>query len=206
MGETHQNTVVKGPVQDHIVAHLDVRKQAAFVSPTLADFTVVYGPDEEWSSLAEDLSRTFQCPALFASVYDGDVFHYILYAEGRPIDEYSSAPDYFDGEEWGSEGAAEEISSHQPEPAGGNAHLLCAALGVEQAATQVEAILHPPVEGAIRASGVDAFGQHWALAEALGWPPQACTLDYRRLQLDGDEVAEDLKEVFADAPLIETPR
>jgi len=206
LGNTYHNIAVKGPTQDHIVAHLDAQKQAAFVSPTLTDLTFVYGPDEEWSALAEDLSRTFQCPALFVSVYDGDVLQYILYAEGRPIDEYNSAPDYFDGEEWGGEGEAEETSSHQPEPAGGNAHLLCSTLGVGQATAQVEAILHPPDEGVIRASGMDAFGQHWALAESLGWPPQACTTDYRRLELDGDEVAEDLKAVFADAPLIETPR
>lgn len=131
MGNTYHNIIVKGPTQDHIAAYLDKQKQAAFVSPTLHDLTFVYGPDEVWSTLAENLSRAFHCPALFVSVYDSDVFEYALYDAGRRVDAYNSGPDYFDDEDWGDE--TEEAAPHQPEPEGGNAHLLCTALGVEHA-------------------------------------------------------------------------
>ena len=204
MGNTYHNITVKGPTHDEIVSYLDAQKQAAFVSPPLQDLTFVYSSDDVWTTLAEDLSRTFQCPALFTSVYDGDILQYTLYDEGHCIDEYDSAPDYFDGEDWGDEAEAEDTRPHQPEPAGGNAHLLCATFGVGQAVSQVEAILHPPVEEAIRASGIYGFEQHWALVEALGWPPLACITDYRHLERD--DAVEDLEAMFAGASLVKTPR
>ena len=98
MGNTYHNFIVKGPVQEQIATYLAAQKQAAFVSPTLRDLTFVYAPDDTWSTLAEQLSRTFACPTLFVSVYDSDIFEYDLYDAGRRVDTYNSAPDYFDEE------------------------------------------------------------------------------------------------------------
>lgn len=206
MGNTYHNITVKGPTQIQIVTYLEAQGQAAFVSPTLADITFVYSPDASWSALAEDLSRTFHCPALFVSGYDNDVFQYTLHAAGRIIDEYDSAPDFFDNEVWwGTEEEPEGVRSHQPEPAGGDAHLLCTTLDIEHAVEQVEAILHPPVPGSIRTSGLGAFHQHWALAEVLGWPPSASVTDYARLEHSTDGSMRDLEQEFGGVPLIRVP-
>lgn len=203
MANTYHNVILKGPAQDQIVAHLDGQKQAAFVSPTLDGLTFVYAPDEVWSAPAEDLSHAFHCLALFSSVYDSDVFEYILYDDGRRIDAYISAPDYGDGENWEDNRDAVEEPTPQPTPASGDARLLCASFGVESAVEQVEAILHPSDESTVRDSAMGAFYQHWALAETMGWPPDACITDYGHLESQG--VDDDLAGVFTGAPFVKTP-
>jgi hypothetical protein len=203
MGNTHNNIILKGPPQVQILAYLEQQKQGAFVSPTLDGLTFVYASDDGWAALAEDLSRTCRCIALFASVYDSDVLEYTLYDQGRQIDMYNSAPYYFDGERWMGDEPDAEAREHQPTPLGGNAHVLCTAFAVDHAIEQVEKILHPALDGPIRLAGMDAFHQHWALAEALGWPPQACVVDYE--QLDGIGVDQDLVDAFGGAPPIKTP-
>ena len=135
------------------------------------------------------------------------IFQYILYVNGRAIDEYNSAPDYFYQEPWwGTDEEPKGARSHQPEPAGGDAHLLCTTLDIGHAVEQVGAILHPPVPESIRTSGLDAFRQHWALAEALDWSPSASVADYASLEHDEDEACADLEQEFGGAPLIRVPR
>jgi hypothetical protein len=201
MGNTHNNIIMVGPSQDQIVAALQAREQGAFVSPTRNGITFVWATDDGWAPLAEDLSRTCGGLALFASVYDSDIFEYALYEEGRLIDKYNSAPDYFDGE--GLEGDEPHAERYQPSPTGGNARVLCTAFAAEPATAQAQEILHPPVEGAIRLAGIDAYYQHWALAEAIGWPPNACVIDYE--DLDESRAYEDLLAAFGGTPPIKTP-
>jgi hypothetical protein len=168
--------------------------------PSLGDLTFVYAPDESWTALAEDLSRTLHCLALFVSVYDNDIFEYALYDEGRPIDQYNSAPDYWDGEEW--PGHPAEGVKHQPEPSGGDAMLLCALFGATDKTEKVAEILHPPVAGRIRVTGLGAYKQHWEFAEALGWPPIACITAFG--YLEEGEVDDDLVLAFGGVPPIRT--
>ncbi|HWE64713.1 MAG TPA: hypothetical protein VHB98_23610, partial [Chloroflexota bacterium] len=186
------NIVLKGSSQEQVVTYLEQHKQRAFVSPTRNELTFVYATDDAWNPLAEALSRTYGCAALFESVYDSDIFQYMLYEQGNLIDQYNSAPDYWDGEEWADPESDEEVQDHQPEPVGGDARVLCAAFGAEQTIEVVDAILHPPVEGSIRHAAFDAFHQHWTLAEALGWPPSASVEDFRGLESNGvDELVDD---------------
>src|SRR5205823_3754625 len=91
---TYTNSILKGPQQEAIVAHLTEHKHRAFISPTVNGFTLVYTPFDAWTAVAEELSRTFHCPAFFTFGYDSDVFGYTLYEDGSIRDEYESAPDY----------------------------------------------------------------------------------------------------------------
>lgn len=201
MGNTYNNIILRGPSQERIVAALRERNQSAFVSPTRGGATFVWASDDGWAALAEDLSRTCGGLALFASVYDSDVFTYALYGGGELLDGYDSAPDYFDGEAW--EGHEPYAERHQADPVGGDARILCRSFGAEHAVAQVEEILRPPVAGALYRAGIDAMYQHWALAEALGWPPHACVLAYRHLDLYGADA--DLLAAFGGTPPIRTP-
>lgn len=189
---TYTNAILKGPQQEAIVAYLTEHKHPAFVSSTVNGFTFVYTPFDAWTSVAEELSRAFHCPALFAMGYDSDVFGYTLYEDGHVFDQYESAPDY-------------DATGNGPEqsegPKGGKADVLCTFFGVDHAVAQVDAILHPAVEGPILYAGILAYEQHWALAEALGLPPGACVTSYESLRVD----TNDRGYVFGGTTLIETP-
>jgi len=189
---TYANVLLKEPQQEAIVAHLTAHQRHAIVGPTINGFTFVYTPFDEWTTVAEELSRSLQCPALFTFGYDSDVFGYTLYDDGRIHDEYESAPN-------------DDATDSRPNPSGGSsggkASMLCHFVGVDYAVAQVEGILYPSVEGLLRQAGIDAFDQHWALAEALGLPPHACVQSYETLRVD-DYARTD---TFGGAPLIETP-
>ena len=155
---TPMSSSKKGPRQAAIVAHLSAHKHRAFTSPTAKGFTFVYAPFDTWTAIAEELSRTFQCPAFFAFGYDGEVFGYTLSEHSHVRDGYVSAPDY-DATGCGP--------AQRAGPRGGEAAVLCAVFGRGQTVAQVEAILHPPGEGPLREAKIDAYDQHWALAQAL---------------------------------------
>ncbi len=169
---TYANVILKGPQREAIVANLTAHKQRAFISPTVNGLTFVYTPFDIWTEAAEGLSSGLQCPALFAYGYDSDVFGYTLYDGGQVQDTYVSAPE-------------DDFTGDGPElnegPAGGNADALCRFVGADQAVAQVDVVLHPPIEGSLSHAGIDAFHQHWALAEALGLPPHACVQSYETL-------------------------
>lgn len=192
MGSTYTNTTVKGPRQNQVVAYLQEQRQTAIVTPTFDDLTFIYAPDRAWSTLAEQLSRAFHCPALFAFVYDSDIFRYTLFRGGEILDEYDSAPD--------SDATAEKGILSEAAPTGGDARVLCRAFAADQASDRVHEILHPPVLGAIRHARIYADDQHRHLAEALGWPPTACECDYRHL-IAADRERRDLERALGDAPL-----
>jgi hypothetical protein len=137
---------------------------------------------------------------VFVSVYDSDVLEYSLYVDGVLIDQYNSAPDYWDAEEWPDHPA--EPGKHGPEPAGGDASTLCRAFDAVGRTAQVDAVLHTTTPGPMRHTSMDAFHQHWALAEALGWPGEACVTDFRYLLHEGTEPS--LLQVFGGVAPIRT--
>lgn len=198
MGSFYNNVVVKGLTQEQIVAYLREHQQHAFVSPTCNDITFVY--DQEWGASAEVLSRTFGCVALIEAVYDSDVFSYRLYDHGQLIDEYTSLPDY--GQEQTGSEEDEPVGPHQLEPEGGNARLFCRAFGIEHLTAQVDAMLHPPITGAITQHWLFAEDQQSAIAEALGWTPSAWWVGFEDLARVGVDA---IIEGFDSGELVRTP-
>src|SRR5579885_624820 len=102
MGSFYTNITLKGPSQEQVAAYLCERRRDAYVSPTINGVTIVYDreADEQLpgvlDSVSADLSSTFHCPAWWTLLHDSDVFLYALYVDGVRIDEYNSAPSYFD--------------------------------------------------------------------------------------------------------------
>jgi Tol biopolymer transport system component len=82
MGLFYTNITLYGPNQQQVTQYLKTLGRAAYVSPTVDGFTVVYDKqtedqdERELIDLACGLSRAFQCPALAALVHDSDVFAY----------------------------------------------------------------------------------------------------------------------------------
>lgn len=112
--------------QQTIAAYLQQKQRAAYVSPTVNAYTVVFDKASEEDAtelerLAVELSRALHTLAFAALVHDGDRFLYRLYEDGKLHDEFDEAPDYF------------VIDPIPAPPSGGNAEELCRVFGVPNA-------------------------------------------------------------------------
>jgi hypothetical protein len=131
MGWSYTHLALFGPNQWQVAAELTNREAA--ISPTVNGFTLV--ADQSFEShergqianLAVELSKKLRCPAITVFVFDDDVLCYQLIEAGQILDEYNSAPDYFDL-------AAKHV--HPRSPQGGDAGRLCAALRCQEACQQ----------------------------------------------------------------------
>ena len=181
MGWSYTHVVLFGPTQQQAAVALSNRQAA--ISPTVNGFTLV--ADKEFESHDErriaafgaDLSKRLCCPVMIVSEFDDDVLQYHLIESGELVDEYNSAPDYFDF-------AAKHIPPRGPQ--GGDSNRLCAALKRSDAGEQVASILHK------QDPGLSAPERHQQLAAALGMPAFAIGFDYEALQ--NGELPEQLDE------------
>jgi hypothetical protein len=114
--------------------------------------------DEIIAELASRLSGQFCCPLLAVTNHDDSILWYQLYLSGELVDEYNSAPGYFETED-------EEAAAAGP--AGGDAKKLCAAFK-SNAVGKVEKILRK--HGAAAGGYVFEVERHMDLANALGIP------------------------------------
>jgi hypothetical protein len=190
MGFFYSSVTRKGPAQDRVVNYLRQQQRDAYVSPTVGGITVVYDREceglkaEVLHAVTSDLSRAFDCPALVVYLFDDDFLWYALYQYGQCVDVYNSAPAYFD-------------DNLAPEPSGGDVTTLCAAFGCEQAAQEVDALLHfePLAEDAdgelvLPDTYLPAEQQHQALARALGLPAYCYSMGY--YSIVGGNVPDDV--------------
>ena len=187
MGNFYTNFTVRGPAQEQVVSALRARRRRAFVSPPANGMVVVYDAEsdeqrtEVIDQLGRDLSATFNCHVLAVLNHDDDILCYWLFQSGELIDEYNSAPSYF-------EQAAEPSG-----PAGGDATKLCRAFASAAAPEEVEAILR---KGQLDEGGfLFQLDRHLALAQVLGLPECSIGLGYR--YLDQGELPE-----IAGAPFV----
>jgi hypothetical protein len=174
MGNFYTNITLKGPLQDKVAGALAKMDRTAFVSPTVDGYTVIYDAECDdqdpriISRLTGDLSRRLACPAIAFLNHDDDILWYQLYGNGELIDEYNSAPDYFDF----------EAKGEPSRPAGGDPDKLVQAFGISADTKALEKVL--------RTSSLDedgfvfAYERHQALVGLLGMPPfgVACGFNY----------------------------
>jgi len=163
MGNFYTNITVHGPTQDKVADALSEMDRTAYVSPTVGGYTIVYDAEcddqdtEIIGRLTADLSRQLECAAIALLNHDDDVLWYQLYKNGELVDEYNSAPDYFEPE------------AEPSGPAGGDAAKLMQAFGGAADTKELEKVL--------RISSLDDDGytfeyeRHQALARLLGMPP-----------------------------------
>jgi len=162
MGNFYASYTLRGPGQQSIATALAGR--SAFVTSAHKGCVVVFDEESDGQNgeiiaeLASRLSGQFRCPLLAVMNHDDSILWYQLYLSGELVDEYNSAPGYFETED-------EEAAMAGPE--GGDAGKLCAAFGSD-AVAEVEAILRKP--GADTDGYVFAVERHGDLAGALGIP------------------------------------
>ena len=162
MGNFYTSFTLRGPSQESVAAAMAGR--SAFVTSAHEGCVVVFDEesdeqnDEIIAELASRLSGQLRCPLLVVMNHDDSILWYQLYLSGELVDEYNSAPGYFETED-------EEAASAGPE--GGNAGKLCAAFGSD-AVKKVERILRKP--SAEDNGYVFAVERHGDLTGALGIP------------------------------------
>lgn len=163
MGNFYVNYTLSGPGQQAVAAVLAGRP--AIVTPAQEGCLVVFDEesdgqnDEIIAELATRLSGRLKCPLLAVMNHDDGILWFQLYLNGELVDEYTSAPGYFETED-------EDAATAEPE--GGDAQKLCAAFGCN-AVAEVEKILR---EGSVASGGDYTFEveRHGDLTAALGIP------------------------------------
>lgn len=172
MGNFYTNYTLRGPTQKDVAAALAGRN--AIVTPQMSGSLVVFDEasddqnHEHIAELAEMLSSKFQCPVLAVLNHDDDILWYQLYERGRLMDEYDSAPDYF------------EPAAEPEPPKGGDAKRLCSVFGSDEV-TEVERILRQSQE---KNGYAFAFERHLDLVKALGLPDFAVGTCYSSFESD----------------------
>jgi len=162
MGNFYTNYTLRGPSQRAVAAALAGR--SAIVTPEQDSCVVVFDEEADEQNqeiiveLASRLSGQFSCPLLTVLNHDDDVLWCQLYLSGELVDEYNSAPGYFD---------AKDEDAAMAGPEGGDAQKLCAAFEANTI-TEVEEILRKP--SADEDGYVFAIERHADLAGALGIP------------------------------------
>jgi len=165
VGAFYVNLVVGTADQSAVAAALAGR--SALVTPAIGGFVIVADEAADTQdqdvirSLARGLSSRLDCPVLAVMNHDDDILWYCLAGGAEIVDEYDSAPGYFDAD------ADVDEDGHLPSPAGGDAKRLCAAFG-SSAVERVQEVLRKPSfdDGGY----VFAGERHSDLVTALGLP------------------------------------
>ena len=164
MGNFYGNIVLRGPDAAAVASALEELDFNGWIASE-GNATVVY--DEKCDQqdigalkkLATALSDTLGCPALAFNNHDDSVLWFALAESGRIVDEYDSAPGYFDGDE---EAAM-----------GGDADRLCSAFGAPKQVRAVETLLRQSSDE------VDVeVERHEELLRLLGLSPRLGLLGY----------------------------
>jgi len=93
------------------------RGQHVAITERDGNTTVVYAAGfAEWDEVSQHLSATLGVPVFSLHVHDGDLWMYILFVRGEPVDQFNPKPDYWetvDGEEReGWRGRADVVATH----------------------------------------------------------------------------------------------
>ena len=168
MGNFYTNVTTKGPAQGDLAAQLRALERSAFLTPTTNGFTLICDRECEnqdtdmLASLALTVSTRLACPAWAVLNHDDDVLWYQLYDQGKLVDAYISAKEWWEDPE-------------EPPPQG-NSKILCQLMGNPGESARVKKILGRP-------SGVIGYlfeiRRHLALLQALGQPLFAAGLGFQ---------------------------
>ena len=173
MGSFYSNITVLGPSQGELCRFLEGAHRVSYIAPSLQGATVVFDLESEddpgiLPKLAEQISRHFTCPALAILNHDDDVLMYDLFVDGESVDEYNSAPTYFDP------------NAEPGPPSGGDADRLCRVFHAPDAVERVAEIL---AKSSFDDDGyVFALDRHQDLTTVLGLPGYAVGCGYSSIE------------------------
>lgn len=172
MGNFYTSIAIKANDLDSIIRFLNKKKRVSFVSKPDNDFIYLYDQEceqnpEQITQLCKEISSEFKCPALAFNNHDDDVLNYWLFVDGKEIDQYDSAPDYFE--------AAEGMP-----PKGGDPVKLCNIFDCQNDVEKLGDILHK--ESFENNSYFFAYARHEMICEILGLNFQLSALSFELIE------------------------
>ena len=172
MGSFYTNVTLRTSDRQRVSQELAASGLSAFISRPENGALVVFERESDGEDpavvheVAATLSSRLGCPALACLNHDDSVLVYMLFANGELVDEYMSAPDYFDEEVDGGD-------------RGGDADSLAEAFGVPQAVPRLATILSgDPGEDGLEFE----TERHARIVEALGLPRSAIGTGFNYLE------------------------
>ncbi len=184
MGAFFTNLQVRKSSQQAVCEAFQKMNQGrAYVSPDAANWVTVYSEvtedqnDETLREIAGALSRTLKTDVLAILVHDSDIAMYWLFRNGDLIDQFNSAPNYFEGA-----GDSDEAEGGDPD-----ALLPLCVPGTTRA--QLEQILHP-------SDGFPLMAEEIVdeLAKLLGIDDARSNLGFNYFEGEGEELLSDADE------------
>jgi len=167
MGNFYANISLHTEDQDLVIKAIRERQEKAFILPPMNGWIVVFLKRIEDAdfidvgSLTQELSKICHNTAIAVVNHDDDLLWLRICRSGEFMDEYNSAPGYFEG-------------CDSP-PSGGDAQVLAAATGQPAAAPILKSILH-------ERSYTVQIDRHKEFAEAIGLPLPSVGFGYRYLE------------------------
>ena len=157
----------------------------AYVSPQGGNWVTIYSEvtedqnDQTLRDIAGGLSRTLKTDVIAFLVHDSDIAMYWLFRTGELIEEFNSAPDYFEEKEFGE---SEDGRGGDPD-----ALLPLCVPGTTRA--QLEQVLHPSDGYPLMAEEIVA-----ELSTLLGIDDTRSNLGFEYFEQDGEEILPDIAE------------
>ena len=160
-----------------------MNKGRAYVSPASGNWVTIYSEitedqnDQTLRDIASRLSRTLKTDVLAFLVHDSDITAYWLYRIGELLDEFNSAPDYFEEKEFGeSEGGQ-----------GGDPEVLLPLCVPGTTREQLQQVLHPSDGYPIMAEEIV-----YELAKLLGIDETRSSLGFNYFESEGEQILSDI--------------
>lgn len=182
MGASFTNVHVRNATKESICIGLPrLTKDGGHVSAEKNGWVTVYleaseDQVDEVGRIAAGLSKMLKTDVIGFLVYDSDIAAYWLYRSGELIDEFNSAPNYFEGKEFGESDAGP----------GGNPDVLLPLCVRGATRAQLEQVLHPPDGYPIMAEEI--VGE---LSKLLGIDDARSNLGFTYFEQQGKEILPD---------------
>lgn len=185
MGASFTNLQVRKAAKESICAALPkLTRDGAYVSPEKDGWVTVYlkaseDQSDEGGRIAAGLSKMLKTDVIAFLVYDSDIAMYWLYRNGELLDQFDSAPDYFEEKEFGQSDAG----------LGGDPDTLLPLCVPGTTRKQLEEVLHPSDGYPLMAE--DIVEQ---LSKLLGIDDLRSNLGFTYFEMEGEEIVPDVAE------------
>ena len=169
MGNFYTNITILDANEHQIVHQLEKLNRKSLVSPPDGKQRVVFLAEDRYLfETAEALSQSLDCVTIAIHNHDDSILMMNVYQHGELLDEYNSAPSYFDG----------PITP----PSGGNADQLIKLLAPDSNAKELETLLRGDIQSNPgEMAFVFAVMRHQSIAEILGLTKNSVGIGYEYL-------------------------
>lgn len=195
MGNFYTSIAIKTKDLDPVVDFLKKKRRISFVSKPNNAFIYLYDEKcdqdpKQINQLCKKISLDNKCPVMAFNNHDDDLLNYWLFVNGEKVDQYDSAPGYF------------QFKEVKP-PRGGDPGKLCSVFDCQEGVEKLGDILRK--ENSENDSYFLASERHKAICVILGLNFQLSALSFNSIDIGGSENAGDFIKI-GDTPAAQFKR